>query len=51
MYAQPNPPCGLTDHGAVLEGFIYTLNRVVLHADEETRAQLGMGSTGIEKSG
>ena len=51
MDVQPNTPRGLTDHGTVFEGIINALDGVVLHADQETRAQLGVGSPSIKKCG
>ena len=49
MDVYPDTPCGLTDHGAVFEGVVNTLNRIVLHTDQKTRAQLRAGSASIEK--
>ena len=51
MDVQPDTPCGLTDHGTVFEGVVNTLNGIVLHADQKTRAQLRARGTGIEKGG
>jgi hypothetical protein len=41
----------LADHGAVLEGVVDTLNRVVLHTDKEARAELRLRRTSVEKGG
>ena len=51
MNVQPNTSRGFTDHSTILEGVVDTLNGIVLHTDQETRAQLGVGGAGIEKCG
>jgi len=48
---QPDTTCGFADHGTVFEGVINPLDGIVLHADQETRAQLRVRSAGIEKGG
>ncbi len=35
MDIQANAAGRLGDHGALLEGIVYTLDAIVLHADEE----------------
>ena len=39
----------LGDHGAGLEGVVDSLDRVVLHGDQEARGELRVGSTGVEE--
>ena len=51
MDTQPDTPRGLTDHGTAFEGVINTLNGIVLHTDQKTRAQLRARSASIEKGG
>lgn len=44
-----NTTSSLADHGTVLEGVVDTLDRVVLHADKEARAQLRVRCTRVEQ--
>ena len=39
----------LADHGAVLEGIVDAVDRVILHADEEARRELRVRGTGVEE--
>ena len=48
---QSNTARSLGNHGTSLQGIVDSLNRVVLHGDQEARGQLGVGSTGVEQGG
>lgn len=48
---ETNTASHLGNHGAGLEGVVDTLNRVVLHVDQEARRQLGLRRTSVEESG
>lgn len=50
MNIEADPASSLADHGATLQRVIDALYRVVLHTDQEARAELGMGSAGVEQS-
>ena len=50
MNAKANAACRLADHRALLESIIDALNAVVLHADQEARAELRMRCSCIEES-
>ena len=50
MNAKANAAYRLADHRALLESIIDTLNAVVLHADQEARAELRMRCSCIEES-
>ena len=51
VYSQPNPPGRLGDAGTCLEGVVDAINAVFLHADEETRGELGATCSSIKESG
>ena len=50
MNAKANAAYRLADHRALLESIIDALNAVVLHADQEARAELRMRCSCIEES-
>lgn len=49
MDIQTNTTGSLTNHGTALECIIDSLNAIVLHRDEEARAELGVGCTSVEQ--
>lgn len=51
MNAKTYTTRGLTDHGTVLERVVDTVDGVILHTDEETRAHLRMRCAGVEQRG
>lgn len=48
---QPDSSCGFTDHCATFQGIVNSIDRIVLHADEEAGTELRIRGTSIEKSG
>ena len=44
-----NTTSGLTDHSAAFQGIVDALYGVILHAYQETRAELGVGCAGVEE--
>ena len=51
MDAETNPTRGFANHGTILQGVVDTLDRVILHAEQETGAELGVGGPSVEKGG
>lgn len=49
MDGQSNSSSSLGDESTGLESVVDTLNRVILHGDEETRGELRTGSTSVEE--
>ena len=49
--AESDSTGGLGDEGAGLEGVVDTVDRIVLHGNEETRGELRSRSTGVEEGG
>lgn len=51
MDVDADPSRTFADHGTVLQRVVDTLDGVVLHADQEARAELGVGRARIEEGG
>ena len=49
MNVQPDSTSCLADHGTIFKSFVYTLDGIILHANEEAGAQLRMRRPSIEK--
>ena len=49
MNVETNATSSFANHGAVLQGVVDSFNGVVLHADQEARAELRMGGTRVEE--